>query len=144
MNSLIAATEIVSGNWNSTQSNVMVSNTAGLAPILFIGLLLMAVVGLAIIITSLEQFSWFMNLIDNAIHSVRYTIYGVGITFVGALLYAIFVMLMTATRGFDPIWYVYGIAAYAGVTVLGWGGSKIAEKIVSMHTLYLESKVKQG
>ena len=130
-----------SSAWNSTNSGLVV-NSVGLAPLLFIGILVIAVGGLAIIITSMERFSWFMDLVNNAVNSIKYTVYGVGISGVGLLCYAIFNMLMTATKGFDPIWYVYAIGVYVGLTVLGWVGANVAGKVKVMHTLYLESKPK--
>jgi len=130
-----------SGAMNVTQSG-MVMNSMGLAPLIFIVLCIAAVIGLAIIITSMERFAWFMNLVERATQSVRYTVYGIGMSAVGLVAYLIFEMLSTATRGFDPIWYLYGIAAYAGFTILGWVGAKVAGRIRRMHTAYTESKKK--
>src|SRR5574343_517073 len=117
-----------STSWNATQSGFMM-NTMGLGPVIFIILILVAVLGFAIIITSLERFTWFMKLVDKAVNSVRYTVYGIGMSGVVFVLYLTFETLRTATRGFDPIWYLYAVAAYAGFTIIGWVGAKVAGRV---------------
>ena len=118
-------------------------NTMGLAPLIFIALVVLAVLGFAIIITSLKRFKWFMDIVEKAAHTVRYTVYGIGMSGVTVFLYVIFETLRTATRAFDPIWYLYAVIAYVVLTALGWVGAKAADRVRVMHAAYTESKKKE-
>jgi hypothetical protein len=128
-----------SAAWNATQSGVTM-NSAGYAPVLFILIVLIAIFGFALLISSLMVYTKFMEYLEKAIHSVRYTIYGIGMSGVGLLLYGVFELLRTATRGFDPIWYLYGIIAYAGFTIIGWVVEKAYVQAKKMNAAYAESK----
>ena len=126
------------GNWNSTQSSLVNSIDAG--PLLMIVVLIMAVVGLVLVITSLERYTRLLDAIAKWLHSFVYTLYGIGLAAAGYGLYIACKFITAVGSGIDPIWIAEAIGVYIGLTILGWIGSKVAGKIKGMHALYLESK----
>jgi hypothetical protein len=128
---------LTGGAWNSTaQMSSVISSTT----ILFIVICMAAAIGLAVVISSLQRFKRFMELLNKAVASLRYTIYGGGISLVGYFLYLCLSMLKNATTGIDPVWYAYGIGAYIGFTVLGWIGTKVVARVKDLHGQYKISK----
>ena len=142
MNFLLAVTEIVGSHWNSTVSSTSLSNSIDAGPLLMIVILIGAIVGLLLVITSLERYTRLLNAVEKWLHSFIYTLYGLGLTAAGYGLYIACKFITAAGSGIDPIWIAEAIGVYIGLTVLGWMGAKVAGKVKVMHTLYLESKPK--
>ena len=129
-------------SWNVTQSslNASVGSSFDMGLILMIAICVAGAIGLLLVLSSIERYTRLFNLIDKWVTSLKYTAFGIGMSAVGYGLYLICKTITTVGSGIDPIWIVEAIAVYVGLTVLGWGGSKIAGRIKTLHSAYVAAK----
>ena len=131
-------------SWNATASNMAVTNSIDGGSLLWIVLLIAAIGGLIVLITSIERYTAFFNAIEKIIQSVKYALYGSGIAASGYALYAMCKLVASASSGFDPIAIGYLIGGYVVLVAIGYIGERIAKRIKAMHGKYLEAKNKSA
>lgn len=107
--------------WNAQSSMTM--DSSGLISILIIlavAFVLIGVVGFAI--TNLERYRRIWAILTAMGTSVVYFVYGLCVVVPLVCLYFMISWLIDFTEGFhiDPIWVVYLIGGYAGVSAIGW------------------------
>jgi len=125
-------------NWNVTTTSM--TNTVDPGMLFFLVVIMAGVIGLMLIITSIQRYTTLMNYIEKWFNSLKYTVYGTGVATVGYVLYIICGLISQAGSAIDPIWIAYAIGGYAGLTVLGWVAAKIVNRIKAMHSEYKASK----
>ncbi len=108
--------------WNATNSS-MAMDSSGLWSILIIfviGAILIGVIGFGI--TNLERYKRIWAVLTAMGTSVLYFAYGLCVVVPMVCLYFLISWLIDFTEGFhiDPIWIVYLIGGYAGVSAIGW------------------------
>jgi hypothetical protein len=133
---------ISSGALNVTQnaypSNMVMANTVSGGALMFMLIIIIGVVALMLLITSLERFTAFFKMFDKLIASIKYTLFGAGIVVLLWALYVVCMILATYGSGVNPIHIGLGIAAYAGLTLLGWAAWKVVVKFYDMKLKYRE------
>jgi hypothetical protein len=125
--------------WNTTQSPV-VSNSFDGGTLLTIAIILVAIVALALLITSIERYTKFFNVIEKLIKSVKYAIYGSGFAVSAYALYLVCSVITTVGRGFDPIIIAYIVGGYIVLVVIGYAVEVVFKKAKAMHSKYKELK----
>jgi hypothetical protein len=133
---------IDSGALNMTQtaypSNMVMANTASGGALLFLVMVITGVVVLMLLITSLERFTAFFKMFDKLIASIKYTLFGAGLVVLFYTLFVVCTLLAQFGSGVNPIHIGLGVAAYAFVTLLGWGAWKVVVKFYDMKLKYRE------
>lgn len=119
---------------NTTQSSV--AGSMSLGGMIWLVIMIAIIVGFIVLLTSLERYSKFWAALEWILHSVKFTLYGAGIS--GALygIYLACEMIVSAGSGFDPIYIAYGIGGYVALTILGWVASKTYTRMKDMHNQY--------
>lgn len=107
--------------WNTTLNSSM-SMGSLTTLLIFAGIVavLIGVVGFAI--TNLERYRRIWAILTAMGTSVVYFVYGLCVVVPLVCLYFMISWLIDFTEGFhiDPIWVVYLIGGYAGVSAIGW------------------------
>jgi hypothetical protein len=123
--------------WNTTHtslSNTMVLNSVssgGMAGLLLVAFLVIALIAIA---SSLERYKRFWAGVNFVISSLRFTAYG-GVTVgIAYLVFLIGSALASVGGGIDPVWYLYGVVALVGFTIIGYGAERLVKKIIDNHT----------
>jgi len=130
--------------WNATyNSGTVMTNAVSGGTLLFLLLLVAGSVGLVLLITSIERYTQFWVALEWLWKSVKYTIYGAGITVAGFVLYTVCTILAFAGSGISLQHIALAISAYVGVTVLGWGATRIYNRLKNIHETYKTSRVQQ-
>lgn len=128
--------------WNVSQSaypsNMVMANTVSGGALLFLIIVIGGIVALMILITSLERFTAFFKMFDKLIASIKFTLFGAGIVVAFYALFVICTVLAQFGSGVNPIHIGLGLAAYAGLTLLGWGAWKVVIKFYDMKLKYRE------
>lgn len=127
--------------WNSTISSTTM-DSSGLASLITI----LVVFGAAIIVggfalSNLERYKRIWAILAAMGKSALYFAYGLCVVVPVVCLYFLISWLIDFTEGFhiDPIWIVYLIGGYAGISVVGWLAKKGADRATAMH-----EKMKEG
>jgi hypothetical protein len=130
--------------WNTTHtslSNTMVLNSVNLGGMVGLLLIILLIGILIAIASSLEHYKRFWAGVSFVISSLRFTAYG-GVT-VG-IAYGVFLLgsaLVSVGGGIDPVWYLYGIVALVGLTIIGYGAEHLVKKIIDNHA---EANLEEG
>jgi glucose-6-phosphate-specific signal transduction histidine kinase len=130
---------IATAPFNMTQTAI-VSNSIGWTGLLTIVVVLFAVIALIFLISSIERYTAFFNAIEKIIKTIKYALYGAGIS---ASVYAVYLLcgvITTVGKGFDPIIIAYAIGGYVVLVVIGCAGEFVAKRVKAMHNKYKEKK----
>jgi hypothetical protein len=120
--------------WNAQSSMTM--DSSGLISILIIlavAFVPIGVVGFAI--TNLERYRRIWAILTAMGTSVVYFVYGLCVVVPLVCLYFLISWLIDFTEGFniDPIWILYIIGGYAGISALGWIVKKGIDRAKVLH-----------
>jgi hypothetical protein len=138
----------VVGVWNSTISgmpsndimastpNIIAVNSIDGGSMLFIIICLFVVIGLLIILTSLQRFTRLLNAIEKWVNSLKYTLMGGGLAAAGYGLYIASQFIVSVGSGINPLWIAEAIGIYIGLTVLGWVLNKVITHTKKLHEQY--------
>lgn len=137
---------ISSGALNATQTgypaNMVMANTVSGGALMFLIIVIVGAIALILLITSLERFTAFFKMFEKLIASIKYTFFGAGIVAVFYTLFIICTLLAEFGSGINPVHIGLGIAAYAFLTLLGWGAWKVVVKFYDMKLKYREQNPK--
>jgi len=128
--------------WNATTSS-MAPDTSGLASIsivLIIGIVAVGVIGFAI--TNLERYKRIWAILEAMGTSILYFAYGLCVVVPIVCLYFLISRLIDFTEEFhiDPIWIVYLIGGYVGVSAIGWLVKNVVGRAKLLHEEMKESE----
>jgi hypothetical protein len=127
-------------NFNTTvssyPSNMVMANTASGGILIFLLILVVGGIALVLLITSLERYTLFWKGFEKLISSIKFTLLGAGVVVVFYSLFLICMLLAHFGSGINPIHIGLGVAAYAFLTLLGWGAYKVAVKFADLHDKY--------
>ena len=121
--------------WNTTMAS-MTMDSSGMLPILLvilIGTVLIGVLGFAL--SNLERYKRIWAFLGKLGMSAVYFAYGLCIVVPAVLLYFLIGWLVdiSETWHIDPIWIVYIIGGYAGISLLGYGVKIMVDRAKKMH-----------
>lgn len=122
------------------QNATIASLTNSFSGLSIISIIIVVIVGGVILaLTSLATF----QRVQYALKKVGRVFYlflkgsGIAVTGYGVYLGAKMLSDFGEFINFEPIWLVYGAVGFASLTLLGYGGEKVFDKIMSnYHTLY--------
>lgn len=130
---------IATDSFNVTQTAI-VSNSISWTGLLTIVVLLVAVIALIFLISSIERYTAFFNAIEKIIKTIKYALYGAGISVSVYAIYLLCGVITTVGKGSDPIIIAYAIGGYVVLVVIGYAGELVAKRVKAMHNKYKEKK----
>jgi len=128
--------DVFNTSYNTYPQGMVLANTASGGLLIFLLLIVIGTVLLVALITSLERFTKFFKMFDKLISSIKYTIFGAGITVALYSIYTICVLLAEFGSGINPIHIGLGIGGYIAFTLLGYIATKVISKFNKMHEEY--------
>ena len=126
--------------WNAT-SSVMVTNSIDGGSFLMLTICIIGLAALLFLINNLERYTKFWGAVSKWIFTIKYTVFGAGVTACGYGLWIACKSIASATAGIDPLWIVEAIGAYIALTIIGWIASKVVQKAKETHKQYKERVV---
>ena len=128
-------------SFNSSVSSMTISNSVNVGAILTIVICLVSAITLFMLLTSLERYTKFADTLYKILYTLKYTAVGCGVSVAGYGMYLGCSALVSIGGGIDPVLVLGVILAYIIITILGYVAVKVLERIKSMHTSYVASKV---
>jgi hypothetical protein len=127
--------------WNTTSSMTM--DSSGMLPlllVLLVGMILIGVFGFAL--SNLEKYKKLWAILGAMGTSFVYFAYGLCVVVPMVLLYFLIGWLIDFTEGMyiDPIWFVYLIGGYAGITCIGYLVKRAIDRATKLHGEMKESE----
>ena len=132
--------------WNTTYS---VQNSVGVESmglLITIIIFILAAMALIYLISSTERFATIFKAFEYIIKSVKYALYGTGVS---AVVYGTYIVVSILTSAasegaFDPMVLVYGVGIYIVLSGIGWVSEKVAIKIKERHAEYQKNRGERG
>jgi len=127
-------------NWNTSYAmpTTVTSFDSGL--IIFLILLIVGAIILILLVTSIDRYTRFFKALQWVKNSLRYAAFGTGISAVFYGLYLVCSFLVSAGSGIDPMIFVLIIGGYIAMSLIGYAGIWIKNKVQNMHDLYKRNK----
>lgn len=127
-------------SWNTTSNVITVQNSIDPSGLIFIILFVAVAAFLVFAISSVERYAKLYCVINYIVNSVKYAVYGTGISSVGYGIYLSICMITSASKSglFDPMWIVYSMIIYIALVAIGYVGNCVASKISEIHTEYMK------
>lgn len=121
--------------WNTTNSAMSMNSASGMISILIvlgIALVFVGVVGFAL--SNLERYKRIWAILEKIGTSAVCFAYGLCVVVPIVLLYFIITWVITISEEYhlDPIWIVYIILGYGGISVIGWFVRKAVERLKTL------------
>lgn len=126
--------------WNITSTTI--GSAVGLESLIALAVIIVAMIGLILLITSIERYTKFFDAIAWVFTTIKYALYGAGVLAVLAGTYAAFVAALTVGTGagVKPEWAAGAVVGYAVLAAIGWLAEKVFARFTTMHARYVESK----
>lgn len=126
----------VETTWNTTQSLSNSMDASGWFPLIFIlGVIILALT-ISFALSSLERYKRIWAILTKMGTSVLYFAYGLCVIVplvIGYFLLSWLFEYFTRDFTFDPIWIVYIIGGYAGISTLGWIVKRGIDRVKELH-----------
>jgi hypothetical protein len=128
-------------SFNSTVTTMAVTNSVNFGAMLMIIVCIAGSITVFLLISSLERYTKFFDTLYKILYTLKYTALGGGVAVIGYGMYLACSTLVSVGSGVDPMLALGVVAAYVGVTALGYVADKVIVRIRSIHARYVASKV---
>lgn len=121
--------------WNTTNSAMSMNSASGMISILIVlGIALVFVGVVAFALSNLERYKRIWAILEKIGTSAVCFAYGLCVVVPIVLLYFIITWVITISEEYhlDPIWIVYIILGYGGISAVGWFVRKAVERLKTL------------